>query len=43
MQNIVNSLNNLLPVGKKLKKYLPFFLGLKLFSFAGFLAFMMVN
>ena len=30
MQTIVNSFNKLLPVGKKVKKYLPFFIGFKL-------------
>ena len=43
METIVNSINRLLPIGKKFKKYLPFFLGLKLLSFGGFLALMMIN
>ena len=41
MQTIVNSLNKLLPVGKKAKKYLPFFIGFKLLSFSGFLTYLM--
>ena len=41
MQNIVNSLNKLLPVGKKVKKYLPFFIGFKLLTFTGFLTYLM--
>ena len=36
-----NSLNKLLPVGKKLKKYLPFFIGFKLLTFTGFLSYIM--
>ena len=43
METIVNSINRLLPIGKKFKKYLPFFLGIKLLSFGGFLALMMIN
>ena len=39
MQTIVNSLNKLLPVGKKVKKYLPFFIGFKLLTFTGFLTY----
>ena len=41
MQTIVNSLNKLLPVGKKVKKYLPFFIGFKLLTFTGFLTYVM--
>jgi len=41
MQTIVNSLNKLLPVGKKFKKYLPFFIGFKLLTFTGFLTYLM--
>ena len=41
MQSIVKSLNNLLPVGKKVKKYLPFFIGFKLLTFTGFLTYIM--
>ena len=40
-KGISNSLNKLLPVGKKFKKYLPFFIGFKLLSFTGFLTYMM--
>jgi len=38
---LVNSLNKLLPFGKKLKKYLPFFIGFKLITFTGFLTYIM--
>ena len=38
---LVNSLNKLLPFGKKLKKYLPFFIGFKLLTFTGFLTYLM--
>jgi len=41
MQTIVNSLNNFLPVGKNVKKYLPFFIGFKLITFTGFLTYIM--
>jgi len=41
MQTMVNSLNKLLPVGKKVKKYLPFFIGFKLLTFTGFLTYIM--
>ena len=41
MQIIVNSFNKLLPVGKKVKKYLPFFIGFKLLTFTGFLTYIM--
>ena len=43
MQTMVNSLNKLLPVGKKVKKYLPFFIGFKLLTFTGFLTYIMNN
>ena len=39
MQTIMNSLNKLLPVGNKVKKYLPFFIGFKLLTFTGFLTY----
>ena len=41
MQRIVKSLNKLLPLGKKAKKYLPFFIGFKLLTFTGFITYMM--
>ena len=41
MQTIMNSLNKLLPVGKKLNRYLPFFIGFKLLTFTGFLTYIM--
>ena len=41
MQTIANSLNKLLPVGKKVKKYFPFFIGFKLLTFTGFLTYIM--
>ena len=41
MEAIVKSVNKLLPVGKKAKKYLPFFIGFKLLTFTGFLTFIM--
>ena len=41
MQTIVNSFNKLLPIGKKAKKYLPFFIGFKLLTFTGFLTYIM--
>ena len=41
METIVKSLNKLLPVGKKAKKYLPFFIGFKLLTLTGFLTFIM--
>ncbi|KGF85468.1 hypothetical protein EU91_1570 [Prochlorococcus marinus str. GP2] len=37
----MNSFNKLLPVSKKVKKYLPFFIGLKLLTFTGFLTYIM--
>ena len=39
MQTILKSLNKLLPVGKKVRKYLPFFIGFKLLTFTGFLTY----
>ena len=41
METITNSVNKLLPIGKKAKKYLPFFVGFKLLTFTGFLAYIM--
>ena len=41
MQSINNSLNKLLPVGKKFTKYLPFFIGFKLLTFTGFITYIM--
>ena len=41
MEKIVNSVNKLLPLGKKAKKYLPFFIGFKLLTFTGFLTYIM--
>ncbi len=41
MESIVKSINKLLPVGKNLKKYLPFFIGFKLLTFTGFLTYVM--
>ena len=41
MQTMMNSLNKLLPVGKKLKKYLPFFIGFKLLTFTGVITYLM--
>ncbi len=38
---MVNSFNKLLPVGKKLKKYLPIFIAFKLLTFTGFLTYIM--
>jgi len=39
--NMINSMNKLLPVGKKVKKYLPFFIGFKLLTFTGFITYLM--
>ena len=39
MQSIVKSLKKLLPLGKKAKKYLPFFIGFKLLTFTGFITY----
>ena len=41
MQTRVNSFKKLLPVGQKVKKYLPFFIGFKLLTFTGFLTYIM--
>ena len=41
MERIVKSVNKLLPIGKKAKKYLPFFIGFKLLTFTGFLTYIM--
>ena len=41
MQALVNLLNKSLPFGKKVKKYLPFFIGFKLLTFTGFLTYLM--
>jgi len=41
METIVKSVNKLLPVAKKSKKYLPVFIGFKLLTFTGFLTYIM--
>ena len=41
MQTIVKSVNKLLPIGKKTRKFLPFFIGFKLLTFTGFLTYIM--
>jgi len=41
MPNIVKALNKFLPIGKKFKNYLPFFIGFKLLTFTGFLTYIM--
>ncbi len=41
MQLIVNSLKKLSPLSKKLKKYMPLFVGFKLLTFTGFLTYIM--
>ena len=41
MQTIVKSVNKLLPIGKKARKFLPFFIGFKLLTFTGFLTYIM--
>ena len=41
MPTLVKSLNKLIPLGKKAKKYLPFFIGFKLLTFTGFLTYIM--
>ena len=41
METIEKSVNKILPIGKKTKKYLPFFIGFKLLTFTGFLTYMM--
>ena len=39
MQTKLNSINKLLLVAKKFKKYLPLFIGFKLLTFMGFLTY----
>ena len=39
MQTKFNSINKLLLVAKKSKKYLPFFIGFKLLTFTGFITY----
>ncbi len=41
METIVKSFNKLLPVAKLSRKYLPFFIGFKLLTLTGFLAYVM--
>ena len=41
MLKIPNAVNKLLPIGKKAKKLLPFFIGVKLITFTGFLSYIM--
>ena len=41
MEVLEKSANKILPMVKKSKKYLPFFIGFKLLTFTGFLAFIM--
>ena len=41
MQPIVNSLKKLSPLGNKLKKYMPIFIGFKLLTFTGLLTYLM--
>ena len=41
MQPIDYSLKNLSPIGKKVKKYMPIFIGFKLLTFTGFLTYIM--
>ena len=41
MEAIAKSVNKILPLAKKSKMYLPFFIGFKLLTFTGFLAFIM--
>ena len=41
MQIIGKSFEKLLPAVKKVKKYLPFFIGFKILTFTGFLTYMM--
>ena len=41
MEAIAKSVKKILPLAKKSKKYLPFFIGFKLLTFTGFLAFIM--
>ncbi|KGF91555.1 hypothetical protein EU92_0297 [Prochlorococcus marinus str. MIT 9107] len=39
MQTTDKPFKKLLPAGEKIKKYLPFFIGFKLFKFTGFLTY----
>jgi len=41
MERILNTFEKILPAGKKLKKYLPFFIVFKLLTFTGFLTYIM--
>ena len=41
MKKILKSLDKLSPASKKIKKYLPFFIGFKLITFTGFLTYIM--
>ena len=41
MEAIKKSVDKISPLAKKFKKYLPFFIGFKLITFTGFLAFIM--
>ena len=41
MNSITQIVNQLLPIGKKAKKFLPFFIGFKLLTFTGFLTYIM--
>ena len=41
MEGLKNSLNKLVPVGKKAKKYFAFFIGFKLITFTGFLTYIL--
>ena len=41
MEGFLNSVNKLLLISKKTKKYLPFFIGFKLLTFTGFITYIM--
>ena len=41
MEAIAKAVNKIIPLAKKSKKYLPFFIVFKLLTFTGFLAFIM--
>jgi len=41
MKPIIKAVNKILPAGKKVKKFLPFFIGFKLLTFTGFLTYIM--
>ena len=41
METIAKSINKFMPISKKAKKYLPFFIGFKLLTFTGFLTYIM--